>query len=660
MNHPAPLLDVRDLSVTIQTPMGPLSAVRGIDLTLQAGETLCIVGESGSGKSMTSLALMGLLPPRARARAGHIRFGADALDPDAPGQIERLRGDRIAMIFQEPMTALNPTLTLGEQLVEGLLHHDPSRTRAAATARAVELLSACGVADPERRLTQYPHQLSGGLRQRVMIAMALMTKPDLLIADEPTTALDRTISLQILALLKDLQKRFDLGLILVTHDFDVVREVADHICVVYAGEIVETGTRDQVLNNPAHPYTRALLSCVPTSHASADGRLGFLPGVVPSLIGPDEGCQFRDRCALAHAGCAREAPWQEAGTGHRIRCTLAVDDIATLYRAPVPPAAKAYQPDQNPAQPALEVRGVIQRYTLRKGLFGKKGQLTALRGIDLSVNKGEVLGLVGESGSGKSTLARAMLGIERPAEGAVLINGQPISSVQRTRRARLVQPVLQDPYSSLNPRRTVEDTIRLPLDIHGIGTVEERRREVRRMMDLCGLPTRTAGSFPSQMSGGQRQRVAIASALVLRPEILICDEPTSALDVSVQAQILNLLKDLRAEFNLTLVMISHDLGVIRAMSDRVAVMYFGRIVEVGTGRDLFEHPQHPYTELLLGGVAKVGGQGAKVTGTSPNPLAPPQGCSFSGRCPRAVDRCQADDPLLAGTARHAVACHVPA
>lgn len=651
-------LDVRDLNVTIHTPLGPLAAVRDVSLNVNAGETLCIVGESGSGKSMTSLALMGLLPPAATPKATHLRFGDHDLTVGGTHAIEKLRGDRIAMIFQEPMTALNPAWSIGEQMVEGLMHHKPSLSRVQATARAIELLDACGIADPEPRLSQYPHQLSGGLRQRVMIAMALMTEPDLLIADEPTTALDRTISAQILALLKDLQKRLNLAIILVTHDFDVVRDVADRICVVYAGQVVESGTRAQVLGQPGHPYTRALLSCVPNSDADSDSRLGFLPGVVPSLINSDDGCQFRARCALAHDGCARLVPVSTEVDRQTIRCTLTLEDINNRYRDPVPPAAaKAEVCDDTQTLPALEVKGVVQTYDVRKGLFGAKGQVHALRGIDLDVRKGEVLGLVGESGSGKSTLARALLGVEAPASGAVLINGTPISMVDRKRRARLVQPVFQDPYSSLNPRRTVEETIRLSLDIHGIGSRDDRMSKVKSMMDLCGLPARTAANYPAQMSGGQRQRVAIASALVLRPEILICDEPTSALDVSVQAQILNLLKDLRAEFQLTFVMISHDLNVIRAMSDRVAVMYFGRIVEAGQGKDLFHAPKHPYTKLLLGKLGQ--GEESRKALDFPNPLKPPQGCSFAGRCPRAQAICAIDDPQLTKAGPQSAACHFP-
>ncbi|KQO75113.1 ABC transporter ATP-binding protein [Rhizobium sp. Leaf262] len=659
MNVETPVLRVRDLSVTIKTAKGPLHAVRGIDFDVMRGETLCIVGESGSGKSLTSLSLMNLLPPKALRKASVIDFGGKNLEKLNDLEMEPLRGDRIAMVFQDPMTSLNPSWTIGEQLVEGTLRHRPETTRAQARARAVELLEICGVPDPEGRLSQYPHQLSGGLRQRVMIAMALMTSPDLLIADEPTTALDATISAQIIDLLKDLQKKLGLAIILVTHDFNVVSRIADRIAVMYAGEFVEVGTAAEVLGNPLHPYTCALLACVPKEGATGpDARLGFLPGVVPSLIGDASGCQFRSRCPLAHEACGDSIPWQ--GDAHRMFCVLTAAQVTERHVDPVPPPAVIAPAGRQEAPTALLVSGVEQRYKVRRSMFGAKKTVQALRGIDLEVKQGEILGLVGESGSGKSTLARALLGLEVPASGMVRIKGQPIAELGRRDRARAVQPVFQDPYSSLNPRRTVEETIRLPLDIHQIGTAAERAQEARRLMDLCGLPARVAASQPSQLSGGQRQRVAIASALILKPEIVICDEPTSALDVSVQAQILNLLKDLRAELNLTYVLISHDLNVIRAMSDRVAVMYFGRIIETGSTEALFRQPSHPYTNLLLSTTHSkskpaLGGLAPEY----PDPANPPAGCAFRRRCNVAMDACAAQDPLLVNLDKIRVACLNP-
>ena len=611
-------LEVRNLAVSIPLLSGELHAVRGIDFYVNRGETLCIVGESGCGKSMTSLALMGLLPAHARRTAASIRFRGEELAGAGEQRMQALRGDRMAMIFQEPMTALNPAYTIGEQLVEGVLQHKPGTDRAAATARAIALLETCGIGEAGRRLRQYPHQLSGGLRQRVMIAMALMCEPDLLIADEPTTALDATIQAQILDLLSRLQRDLSRAVILVTHNFEVVRRIGDRVAVMYAGEVVETGSTADVLANPAHPYTRALLSCIPAEGPRQPGeRLGYLPGTVPSLVGDLRGCQFRNRCALASAACEGTIPRHWAGAAHDYLCVIPSN-----------------------------------------GMFAPHGNLHALRGVNLTLFSGQVLGVVGESGSGKSTLARIVLGLEAATTGTVLLNGLPVREHGRAERARIVQPIFQDPYSSLNPRRTLASTIRLPLDIHGIGSGPERAAAVKRMMDLCGLPMRLADALPAQLSGGQRQRVAIASALVMKPEIVVCDEPTSALDVSVQAQILNLLQDLKAELNLTYVVISHDLNVIRCLADRVAVMYLGAIVEDRPADELFAAPAHPYSQMLLAATLHAVGRAA-VVGEFPNPLRPPPGCAFHPRCARAEEVCRAEAPLLRGFGDGQVACHFP-
>ena len=593
-------LEVRGLEVSIPLLAGSLHAVRGVDLHVRRGETLCIVGESGCGKSMTSLALMGLLPPRAQRTAASIRFMGEELSGASESRMEALRGDRMAMIFQEPMTALNPAYTIGNQLVEGLLRHKRGTTHAAATARAISLLETCGIGEAGRRLNQYPHQLSGGLRQRVMIAMALMTEPSLLIADEPTTALDATIQAQILDLLKKLQQEFSLAIILITHNFEVVQRVGDRVAVMYAGEVVETGATADVLAKPTHPYTRALLSCIPSGTPRGGGeRLGFLPGTVPSLVGDLQGCQFRNRCSLASAACEAAVPRRSAAAAHEYLCVIAPEQMPPRERLDAVRATGTASIVAAITTPAIELRDVEVTYSISHGMFVPKGTLRALRGVNLSVFPGQVLGIVGESGSGKSTLARIVLGLEKATAGEVLLKGRAVSTHGRAARARIVQPIFQDPYSSLNPRRTLAATIRLPLEIHGMGSSADRDAAVTRMMDLCGLPARLAHALPSQVSGGQRQRVAIASALVMKPEIVVCDEPTSALDVSVQAQILNLLKDLKAELNLTYVVISHDLNVIRCLADRVAVMYLGAVVEDRPADELFAAPAHPYSRTLL-------------------------------------------------------------
>jgi peptide/nickel transport system ATP-binding protein len=660
MTPPEPVLEVRGLSVEIAVEGGVLHAVRGVDLQVGRSETLCIVGESGCGKSMTSLALMGLLPSRARRSVSHLRLSGEDLAAATPARMEALRGDRMAMVFQEPMTALNPAYSIGNQLVEGLLRHRPGTTHAAATTRAVGLLEVCGVGQAADRLRQYPHQLSGGLRQRVMIAMALMTEPSLLIADEPTTALDATIQAQILGLLARLKRDFSLAVVLVTHNIDVVRHVGDRVAVMYAGEVVETGAKADVLAHPAHPYTRALLSCVPTDAPRRAGeRLGFLAGTVPSLVGALRGCQFRNRCVLASAPCAGEVPIQQVGgRGHTYRCVIAPHALPTRTALANAGATGAIGAAPAPSTAALALRGVEVTYTLGGTWFARRARLRALRGVSLDVQHGQALGIVGESGSGKSTLARVMLGLEAPAAGSVLLKGVPVADHGRAARARILQPIFQDPYSSLNPRRSVADAVRLPLDIHGLGSVTDRDATARRMMDLCGLPRRLAHALPSQLSGGQRQRVAIASALVMRPEIVVCDEPTSALDVSVQAQILNLLQDLRAELPLTYVVISHDLNVIRCLADRVAVMYLGAVVEEGPIDDVFAAPAHPYSRVLLAATLHGSGR-TELVGEFPNPLQPPTGCAFHPRCARAQSVCLVQTPILGAAGARRVACHFP-
>lgn len=656
----SPTLEVSGLVVDIPLAGGLLHAVRSVDLRVERGQTLCIVGESGCGKSMTSLALMGLLPAGARQAANSIRLLGEEISGVDDNRLQRLRGDRMAMVFQEPMTALNPAYTIGNQLIEGLIRHRPGTSHAQATQRAVELLQTCGIGEAARRLRQYPHQLSGGLRQRVMIAMALMTAPNLLIADEPTTALDATIQAQILDLLKRLQQELSLAIILITHNFDVVRRIGDRVAVMYAGEIVESGPTQDVLANPQHPYTRALLSCIPAEATPRAGRrLGFLPGTVPSLVGSLKGCQFGNRCSHASADCKLTVPLQQANTHHAYRCRIAPADLPTMsaqthYRA-AEPEAGAVVVDTGPM---IELRQVQVHYDVSQGLFARKVSLQALRDVTLCLSPGETLGIVGESGSGKSTLARVMLGLEAPGSGQALLMGRPVRGYGRAARARLVQPIFQDPYSSLNPRRTLESSIRLPLDIHAIGTSAERDAMVRRMMDLCGLPARLARALPAQLSGGQRQRVAIASALIMKPRIVICDEPTSALDVSVQAQILNLLMDLKAELQLSYVVISHDLGVIRSLADRVVVMYLGAVVEDRRTTALFEAPAHPYSAMLLAATRR-GTQGTQVIGEFPNPLNPPAGCAFHPRCASAQAACRDLAPELRPHGDGRVACPLP-
>ncbi|HVV95364.1 MAG TPA: ABC transporter ATP-binding protein [Hyphomicrobiales bacterium] len=593
-----PVLEVEHLSVDIETPGGSLHAVSDVSFAVKAGETLSLVGESGCGKTITALSMLRLAPKAAATRAARLSFEGQDLQALDAGAMAALRGDRVAMIFQDPMTALNPVYTIGDQLTEAYLAHRAAPRRE-ARERAIYLLGRVGIPDPKLRLGQFPHELSGGLRQRMMIAMALMCGPALIVADEPTTALDVTVQAQILALLKDLQAEFGMALVLITHDLGVVAHVADRVAVMYAGRVVESAAVADIFHDPQHPYTRGLLACVP-SVADRGRRLGTIAGMVPSLIGEQSGCSFRNRCPLALPACAEGEAivLAETAPAHEVRCIrapAATRAMATGERSAATAAAPAL------GQPLLACEGLTKLFQTG-GLFSRKAPFTAVAGIDLAIRKGEVLAVVGESGSGKTTLGRMLLGLLPPTTGTIRLDGRPLAEMRAPEIARRIQPVFQDPYSSLNPRKSVAQIIGFPLSVQGIGTAAERRERVEDIAAKVGLSRRHLQSYPSQMSGGQRQRVAIARALAVEPEIIVLDEPTSALDVSIQAQILNLLQELRERLGLTYVFISHDLGVVEHLADRVAVMHRGKVVELGPAAAILEHPQDPYTRMLLDSV----------------------------------------------------------
>ena len=583
-------LDLAGLRITLAPGHGSPQAVRGVDLAIAPGEMLCLVGESGSGKSLTALSVLGLLPARADRRAERLAVVGADLRAATEAQWRTVRGDKATMIFQDPSTSLDPVWTIGEQMIEGFLAHRPAATRRQALERAEAMLARTGIDRPALRLRQYPHELSGGQRQRVMIATALMTEPSLLIADEPTTALDATVQAQILAILADLKRDPGLAILFITHDLALAARHADTVAVMYAGEIVETGPRASVFADPRHPYTQALLACRP-----GGAQIGAIPGTVPGLAPPPSGCAFKDRCAHALPACEATVPATARAGGGFVRCLRASEALP----APRPHVAPPPAPVERQGGAAVSLGDVVVRYPGRRRLFGHEGETLALRGVSLDVPRGGVLGVVGESGSGKSTLARVLLGLRAPDGGTVSLFGRPLAGLPRKERARLVQPVFQDPYGSLNPRRSIEAIVRLPLDVHDIGPRADRPKVVRDMLQRCGLPERLLSAKPGQLSGGQRQRVAIATALVMRPALLVCDEPTSALDVSVQAQVLALLQDLRAAFGLTYVFISHDLAVVRSIADTVAVMKAGEVVEHGPAEQVFTAPRHPYTVTLL-------------------------------------------------------------
>ena len=666
--HPEPdeaVLDVRGLGVEIETPGGTLRALTDVDFSIRRGETLCFVGESGCGKTMTSLAVMGLLPRTTQRHARHIRLEGRDLQMLSERELVQIRGERIGAIFQDPMTSLNPVYTVGNQLEEIYLYHGKG-SRRAARERAEYLLERVGITAPQDRMRQFPHELSGGLRQRVMIAMALMCEPTLIIADEPTTALDVTIQAQILGLLKQLQAEFNTALMLITHDMGVVAHMAGRVAVMYAGRIVEHGATADIFAAPSHPYTEALLACIPDP--GRPKHLESVPGRVPSLIGKLTGCAFRNRCRYAvHACSTGDIVPRAIARGHEARCIRPIAERRNDRRSddhgsrivPIPPPG----PGLNTV---VEASSLTRSFALRQGLFAKRRDLRAVDGIDLAVHRGETLAIVGESGSGKTTLARVILGLLTPSSGTIKLNGRPISDLTPNERARQIQPVFQDPYASLNPRKTVSQIVTGPLDVHGIGARAERRRHVADMLDLVGLSRQQAHAYPNQLSGGQRQRVAIARALIMRPDIVVCDEPTSALDVSVQAQILNLLADLKREFGVTYIFISHNLSVVRHITDRAAVMYLGRTVEQGPTEEIFADPQHPYTRALL----------ASALPPRPGRLLLPQqqprqskasvptdwsaSCAYHPHCALATGVCRSRTPEPTPVGGRLVACHVVA
>ena len=659
------LLRVDELSIDLPMDAGTLHAVRGVSLEIDRGKTLGIVGESGCGKSLTALSIMNLLPKSAERTADCIELlGEDLRTSDEKTLARNYRGQRVSYIFQEPMTSLNPVYSIGHQLTQVMLRHR-NVTHEAATERAIDLLGRVGITGAKERLAQYPHQFSGGQRQRILVALALMNEPDLVIADEPTTALDVTIQAQILRLLRELQQEIGMALILISHDLGVVSRMCDDVIIMYAGRVVERGTTDEVLRAPRHPYTRGLIRCI-SAETGGQGvqRLETIPGAVPSLIDFREGCAFSDRCPFATETCERaKPPIHAVGTTHSYECVYGPSAIAKLT---MPETATSKGREETAlratTETALQIKHITCRFSVRPGIFSRRKTLTAVNDVSLELPKGATLALVGESGSGKSTLARILVGIQPAEAGEINLFGRPSTQFNRLELARRIQPIFQDPYGSLNPRRTVGQIIQRPLEIHRIGDPERRQRRTREVLDAVGLPKRYANQYPSQLSGGQRQRVAIARALALRPDVIVCDEPTSALDVSIQAQILNLLADLRDDFGLTYLFITHDLAVVRHLADRVAVMYFGEIVESGKTAEIFNNPKHPYTRSLLASFMSVApgvGIPDNRLGTNyPDPLNRPSGCAFHPRCPDAMRKCVVSAPKLAALGDGLVACHM--
>jgi peptide/nickel transport system ATP-binding protein len=624
-----------------------LAAVDSIDFELRAGETLALLGESGCGKSATALSLLRLLPAAGRILGGEIEFeGSDLLQlPEA--EMRAVRGGGMAMIFQEPATSLNPVLTVGRQIGEVLERH-LNLSGPACRERCLELLTAVGIADATRRLDEYPFQLSGGMKQRVMIATALAGNPRLLIADEPTTALDVTIQAQILDLLRRLQAERGMGMLLITHDLGVVAQMAQRIAVMYAGEIVEEAPREDFFDHPLHPYTQKLFAALPDL-TRRGGRLETIPGQVPSLTAMPAGCRFAERCPHAWQRCRTEWPaWHEIAPGHRVRCHL-LDNAAEPSPAKTDTAAASMTILAADLPNILSVHDLRMHFPIRRGVLQRTvGYVKAVDGVSLQLARGRTLALVGESGCGKTTVGKAILQLIAPTGGSVQLDGRELTGLSRSTLRplrRRMQMIFQDPFASLNPRLSVGEIIGEGMSALGVTSQEaDRSAAFSALLHQVGLDSASVGRYPHEFSGGQRQRIAIARALAVQPELIVCDEPTSALDVSVQAQILNLLKALQDDLNLAYLFITHNFAVVEYLAHEVAVMYLGRIVEYGTVEEVLCSPQHPYTQALLSAVPSphLEAQPAfvRLPGETPSPAKPPIGCHFHPRCPQAMTICR--------------------
>lgn len=696
------LLEVNDLRTHIRARDSIVKAVDGVSLSIRPGETVGLVGESGCGKSMTGMSIMGLLPPGGAIVGGSINLEGRDLTALPDREMRSVRGNEIAMVFQDPMTSLNPTMTIGDQIAESVrIHRKVNKSE--ALDRAADVLDMVGMPKPRERLSAYPHQLSGGLRQRVVIAMALACEPKLLIADEPTTALDVTIQAQILALLDELKERLNMGLLLITHDMGVIAGRADRVLVMYAGRLVESGDTGALFSAMRHPYTQALLESIPTLETDRGQSLYSIPGLPPDLANAPTSCRFAPRCRYTQDRCLTEDPTLGDDPGHPVACFFPVDGrqkrkptglggtettaAATPPRTEAAPIkwAKTCVADARGegndavagsvayprAAPLLVLDHVVKEFPLAQGMLQRRaGAVQAVSDVSFEVARGETFGLVGESGCGKTTLGRLIVALETLGSGTITFGGEEVSRLRGKdlrRKRQDVQMIFQDPYASLDPRMRIGATLREPLACQHIGTKREQVARIHDLLGDVGLSPRMMELYPHEFSGGQRQRIGFARALALEPRLIVADEPVSALDVSVQAQVLNLMRRLQSERDLTYVIISHDLSVVRYLADRIGVMYLGKLVEIGGGDEIYGRPAHPYTAGLLASIPEPDPATARrrstiaVNGELPSAASPPSGCRFRTRCPLAQEICAEQEPNLRpfNVSSHQAACHFP-
>jgi peptide/nickel transport system ATP-binding protein len=676
------LLEVRDLQTQIRLKRSTVYALGGVDLSVDAGETLGVVGESGCGKTMTAMSIMRLLPNGGSIVGGSVALDGRELTNLSEDDMSEIRGNEIGMIFQDPMSSLNPTMTIGMQIAESVLLHRKV-SKAEALERAVETLKLVGMPSAAQRAKDYPHQLSGGMRQRAMIAIALACEPKLLIADEPTTALDVTVQKQIIQVINDLKERLGMAVILVTHDLGVIAGSADRIAVMYAGKVVETTDVKTLFANSRHPYTEALFEALPEKAAESGDRLYSIPGLPPDLTNPPAACRFAPRCRYAQDRCRGEEPVLSGETQlHQFACfyptgsmeravggeVVAVEDDTTDHEL----GGRIEVEVRTGEGPALQVVNLVKDFPITAGavLRRKVGAVSAVADVSFEIYPGETFGLVGESGCGKSTIGRLLVGLERASSGRVQFGERELTG-QSDRRLRPhrkdIQLMFQDSYASLDPRMRVKTILTEPLNVQRIGDRASRAKRVKELVDAVGLPQGALERYPHEFSGGQRQRIGFARALALNPKMIVADEPVSALDVSIQSQVLNLMKELQRDLGLTYLFISHDLSVVRYLSDRIGVMYLGKLVEVGPAESVYAKPVHHYTRGLLDAIPvadpmiELAKESKGVAGELPSAIDPPSGCRFRTRCPAAQSLCAEQEPPLVpfGPDNHFAACHFP-